>query len=95
MLLYLFQVAYFTKFFLVSSKYFIKVGFTITKKAEIAQEALQYLVKKGKIVVLDVEVGMGLGTEANIAVTTVRFNPVIKLNIYTELIEKACILLRI
>ena len=47
------------------------------------------------MVVLDVEVGIGLGTEADIAVATVRFNLVIKLDIYTELTEKACILLRI
>jgi hypothetical protein len=40
------------------------------------------------------EVGAGLGAEANIAIT-VRFNLVIKLNIYLELIEKARILLRI
>jgi hypothetical protein len=38
---------------------------------------------------------MGLGTEADITVATIRFNPVIKLDIYTELTEKACILLRI
>ena len=41
------------------------------------------------------EVGVGLGVEANITVASVRFNPVIKLNIYLELIKKACILLRI
>jgi len=38
---------------------------------------------------------MGLGAEANIAITSVRFNPVIKLDIYLELIKKAYILLRI
>jgi hypothetical protein len=38
---------------------------------------------------------MGLGAEADIAVAGVRFNLVIKLDIYLELIEKACILLRI
>ena len=41
------------------------------------------------------EVGVGLGVEADIAVTGVRFNLVIKLDIYLELIEKAYILLRI
>jgi hypothetical protein len=38
---------------------------------------------------------MRLNIEADIAVTSVRFNLVIKLDIYSELIEKACILLRI
>ena len=38
---------------------------------------------------------MGLGAEANIAVASIRFNLVIKLDIYLELIEKAYILLRI
>jgi hypothetical protein len=42
-----------------------------------------------------VEIGTGLGAEANITVTSVRFNPAIKLDIYLKLIEKACILLRI
>ena len=37
---------------------------------------------------------MGLGAEAGIAIA-VRFNLVIKLDIYLELIEKAYILLRI
>ena len=41
------------------------------------------------------EAGVGLGMEANITVAGVRFNPAIKLDIYLELIEKACILLRI
>jgi hypothetical protein len=41
------------------------------------------------------EVGIGLGAEADITVTSIRFNPAIKLNIYLELIEKAYILLRI
>jgi hypothetical protein len=41
------------------------------------------------------EVGIGLGTEADIAIASIRFNLVIKLNIYIELIEKARILLRI
>ena len=41
------------------------------------------------------EINIGLGTEANITVTSIRFNPVIKLNIYLELTEKAYILLRI
>jgi hypothetical protein len=41
------------------------------------------------------KIGAGLGIEANIAITGVRFNLVIKLDIYLELIEKACILLRI
>ena len=47
------------------------------------------------MVVLDIEVGIELGTEANITVISIRFNPTIKLNIYTELTKKACILLRI
>ena len=38
---------------------------------------------------------MGLGTEANIIITSIRFNLVIKLNIYLKFIEKAYILLRI
>ena len=38
---------------------------------------------------------MGLGSEADIAVASVRFNLVIKSDIYLELTEKACILLRI
>jgi hypothetical protein len=42
-----------------------------------------------------VEAGIRLGAEADIAVTGVRFNLAIKLNIYLELIEKARILLRI
>jgi hypothetical protein len=49
---------------------------------------------EGKVV-LNVEVGAGLGVEANITVASIRFNPVIKLDIYLELIEKAYILLRI
>jgi len=38
---------------------------------------------------------MGLGIKADITVTSIRFNLVIKLDIYTELIKKAYILLRI
>ena len=45
--------------------------------------------------VLDTEVGAELGVEADIAITSIRFSPVIKLDIYLELIEKAYILLRI
>ena len=41
------------------------------------------------------DIGTELGAKANIAITNVRFNLVIKLNIYLELIEKAYILLRI
>ena len=41
------------------------------------------------------DISIGLNIEANITVTSVRFNPAIKLNIYLELIEKAYILLRI
>jgi len=37
----------------------------------------------------------GLGVEADIAVAGVRFNPVVKLDIYLKLTEKAHILLRI
>ena len=40
------------------------------------------------------EVDNGLGIEANITVTSIRFNLAIKLDIYLELIEKAYILLR-
>ena len=47
------------------------------------------------MVVLDAEVGVGLGTKADITVISVRFNSAIKLNIYIGLTEKACILLRI
>jgi hypothetical protein len=47
------------------------------------------------VVILDIEIGIQLGVEADIAVTSVRFNPAIKLDIYLELIEKAYILLRI
>ena len=47
------------------------------------------------MVVLDIVVGIGLGVKANIAITSIRFNPAIKLDIYLELIEKAYILLRI
>jgi hypothetical protein len=52
------------------------------------------LVKGGKVIVLDIKVNTGLGIEANITVTSVRFNLVIKLDIYIELIKKACILLK-
>ena len=38
---------------------------------------------------------MGLGTKANIAIANIRFNLVIKLDIYIGLTEKAYILLRI
>jgi hypothetical protein len=38
---------------------------------------------------------MQLGIKANITITSVRFNPAIKLDIYLELIKKAYILLRI
>ena len=41
------------------------------------------------------EAGIGLGIKANITITNIRFNPAIKSNIYSELIEKACILLKI
>ena len=41
------------------------------------------------------EAGIGLNIKANIAITSIRFNLVIKLNIYLEFIEKAYILLRI
>ena len=44
--------------------------------------------------VSDVEAGTRLGAEADIAVTGVRFNPAIKSDIYSELTEKASILLR-
>ena len=38
---------------------------------------------------------MGLDIKANITITSIRFNLAIKLNIYTELTEKAYILLKI
>ena len=38
---------------------------------------------------------MGLDIEADITITSIRFNLVIKLDIYIRLIEKAYILLRI
>ena len=61
-----------------------------------AQKALQYLVEEeGKAVILNIERDVGLGTEADITITSVRFNPAIKSDIYLELIEKAYILLRI
>ena len=41
------------------------------------------------------EISVGLGAEANITIISVRFNPVIKSDIYLELIKKACILLKI
>ena len=41
------------------------------------------------------EAGVKLGVEANIAIASIKFNPAIKSDIYLELIEKACILLRI
>jgi hypothetical protein len=47
------------------------------------------------VVILNIEVGMRLGVKANITITSVRFNLVIKSDIYLEFIEKACILLRI
>ena len=47
------------------------------------------------MVVLDAEIGAGLGTKADITVANIRFNLVIKLDIYTGLIKKACILLKI
>jgi len=49
---------------------------------------------EGKVA-LDAEVGAGLGAEADIAVAGIRFNLAIKLDIYSELTEKARILLRI
>jgi len=42
-----------------------------------------------------VEVSIRLGVEADIAVTGIRFNPEINLDIYLELIKKAYILLKI
>ena len=83
------------EFFLVSSRYFVKAGFTVTEKAGIVQAALQNLdVVEGKVV-LDAEAGIGLDVEADIIVAGVRFNLAIKSDIYAELTEKACILLRI
>ena len=41
------------------------------------------------------KVGIGSSTKANITAAGVRFNLIIKLDIYIELIEKAYILLRI
>ena len=47
------------------------------------------------MVILNTEVGTKLGIEADITVTSIRFNLAIKLNIYIGLTEKAYILLRI
>ena len=47
------------------------------------------------MVILNVEIGIGLGAKVNITITSIRFNLVIKLDIYSELIKKACILLKI
>ena len=44
---------------------------------------------------LNAEVDTGLGIKANITIISIRFNLAIKLDIYTELIKKAYILLRI
>ena len=41
------------------------------------------------------EANKGLGVEADITITSIIFNLVIKLDIYLEFIEKAYILLRI
>ena len=41
------------------------------------------------------EAGIKLGVEANITITSIKFNLAIKLNIYLKLIEKTYILLRI
>ncbi len=65
--------------FLGFFRYFVKVGFNITKKAGLAWE------------VLDIEVGI-VDIKADITITSVRFNPEIKLDIYLKLIEKSYIL---
>ena len=44
---------------------------------------------------MGVEIGVEVGVEDNIAVASIRFKLAVELNIYLELIEKACILLRI
>ena len=47
------------------------------------------------MVILNVEIGIGLGAKVNITIPSIRFNLVIKLDIYLRLIKKAYILLRI
>ena len=49
---------------------------------------------EGKVV-LNAEVGVELGIEADITITNIRFNLAIKLDIYLKFTEKAYILLRI
>ena len=50
---------------------------------------------KGAVLGADVEAGVDVDVEDNITVASIRFKLVVELNIYLELIEKACILLRI
>jgi hypothetical protein len=46
-------------------------------------------------VVLDIKIGTKYSAKADITIASIRFNLVIKLDIYSELIKKACILLKI
>jgi hypothetical protein len=50
---------------------------------------------KGAALGAAAEVGAEVDAEDDIAVTSIRFKLVVELNIYLELIEKVCILLRI
>ena len=76
----------FIKLTLVSSRYLVKVGFTITKKVEIARETLQESsTVEGEVIVLGAEVAEVVAevaevvAEVNIAIASVRFKLVIKL----------------
>ena len=85
--------------FQVSSRYLVKVGFTITKKETTTQPALQSLFIVGVLIggkeAAGAEVGAEVGAEDDITITSIRFKLAVELNIYLELIEKARILLRI
>ena len=102
MSLYFSYITRFIKAFWVSSKYLIKVGFTITKKETTAQLALQSSFIVG-VLVGGKEATLGAGAEVSaevdakddITVTGVRFKLAVELNIYLELTEKVRILLRI
>ena len=50
---------------------------------------------KGAVLGVGAEVGVEVGVEDNIAVASIRFKLAVELNIYSELIEEVCILLRI
>ena len=88
----------FIEAFQVSSKYLVKAGFTVTKKETTAQPALQSLFTVGVLVGgkgAALGAGAKVGVEDDIAVASIRFKLAVELNIYSELIEEVCILLRI